>query len=67
MLKQSLEANGKKGITGCCFLKAETLCRSWKVRLTRAHANCIEGFPIFAALLIIALITEQTAITDPLA
>lgn len=36
-------------------------------RLTRAHANCLEGFPIFAALLIIALITQQTAVTDPLA
>ncbi|MDR7121199.1 MAPEG family protein [Rheinheimera soli] len=36
-------------------------------RLTRAHANCLEGFPIFAALLIIALITGQTAVTDPLA
>lgn len=35
-------------------------------RLTRAHANCLEGFPIFGGLLIIALITEQTLITDPL-
>lgn len=35
-------------------------------RLTRAHANCVEGFPIFGGLLIIALITEQTLITDPL-
>ncbi len=35
-------------------------------RLTRAHANCVEGFPIFGGLLIIALITDQTWITDPL-
>jgi uncharacterized MAPEG superfamily protein len=36
-------------------------------RLARAHANCIEGLPIFGGLLIVAMITGQTAITDPLA
>lgn len=36
-------------------------------RLARAHANCIEGFPIFAGLLIVALLTQKTGITDPLA
>lgn len=36
-------------------------------RLARAHANCIEGIAVFGGLLIIALLTEQTAITDPLA
>jgi len=35
-------------------------------RLARAHANCLEGLPIFGGLLIIALITDQTSITDPL-
>ena len=33
-------------------------------RLCRAHANCIETFPLFAGLLLIALITDQTALTD---
>lgn len=36
-------------------------------RLARAHANCIEGFPIFGGLLILAVATNRTAITDSLA
>lgn len=36
-------------------------------RLARAHANCIEGLPIFGGLLLAALATGQAAITDPLA
>jgi uncharacterized MAPEG superfamily protein len=35
-------------------------------RLARAHANCLEGLPVFGGLLIIALVTDQTSITDPL-
>ncbi|WP_233009335.1 MAPEG family protein [Rheinheimera faecalis] len=35
-------------------------------RLARAHANCLEGLPVFGGLFIIALITDQTSITDPL-
>lgn len=34
-------------------------------RLARAHANCIEGLPIFGGLMIVAIITQRTAITDP--
>ncbi|TNC81385.1 MAG: MAPEG family protein [Oleiphilus sp.] len=36
-------------------------------RLARAHANCIEGLPIFGGLLIAAIVTSNTAITDQLA
>jgi uncharacterized MAPEG superfamily protein len=36
-------------------------------RLARAHANCIESFPIIGGLLIVALVTGRTGITDPLA
>ena len=36
-------------------------------RLARAHANCLEGFPIFGGLMLVALLTDSTAITDPLA
>jgi uncharacterized MAPEG superfamily protein len=36
-------------------------------RLARAHANCIEGLPIFGGLLAIAIMTSRSAITDPLA
>ena len=36
-------------------------------RLARAHANCIEGLPLFGGLLLVAIATDRTAITDPLA
>jgi uncharacterized MAPEG superfamily protein len=36
-------------------------------RLARAHANCIEGLPIFGSLMLIAVVSGQTAATDPLA
>ncbi|WP_223455724.1 MAPEG family protein [Pseudomonas sp. GL-RE-20] len=36
-------------------------------RLARAHANCVEGLPLFGGLLLLALATDQTSITDSLA
>lgn len=36
-------------------------------RLARAHANGLEGLPIFGGLMLVALVTERTAVTDPLA
>ena len=36
-------------------------------RLARAHANCVEGLPIFGGLLLVAIATDRTSITDPLA
>ena len=36
-------------------------------RLARAHANCIEGLPIFGGLLALAMMTSRTSVTDPLA
>jgi uncharacterized MAPEG superfamily protein len=36
-------------------------------RLARAHLNCLEGLPVFGGLMAIALMTEKTAVTDPLA
>lgn len=36
-------------------------------RLARAHANCVEGLPLFGGLLLLALATDLTSITDPLA
>ena len=35
-------------------------------RLARAHANCIEGLPIFGGLLAVAVMTSRAAVTDPL-
>lgn len=36
-------------------------------RLARAHANCVEGLPIFGGLLLVAIATGRSSITDPLA
>jgi uncharacterized MAPEG superfamily protein len=36
-------------------------------RLARAHANCLEGLPIFGTLMIVAMVTGRTAVTDPAA
>lgn len=36
-------------------------------RLARAHANCLEGLPVFGGLLLLALATGRTEVTDPLA
>ena len=36
-------------------------------RLARAHANCLEGLPIFGGLMLVAVVAGQSAVTDPLA
>jgi uncharacterized MAPEG superfamily protein len=37
---------------------------SFMQRLARAHANCIEGLPIFGGLLLVAYVTSNTGVTD---
>jgi uncharacterized MAPEG superfamily protein len=36
-------------------------------RLARAHANCVENIPVMGGLLVVALATGRSGITDPLA
>ena len=36
-------------------------------RLARAHANCLEGLPIFGGLMLVAVVAGRSTITDPLA
>ena len=36
-------------------------------RLARSHANCVEGLPIFGGLMLVALVTDRSGITDGLA
>ena len=36
-------------------------------RLARAHANCIEGLPIFGGLMLVAVAAGKSGVTDPLA
>jgi uncharacterized MAPEG superfamily protein len=36
-------------------------------RLARAHANCLEGLPIFGGLMVLAVLAGRSAVTDPTA
>jgi uncharacterized MAPEG superfamily protein len=36
-------------------------------RLARAHANCVEGFPVFGGLMVVAVLAGKSSVTDPLA
>ncbi len=36
-------------------------------RLARAHANCIENLPVLGGLMLVAIATDRSAITNPLA
>jgi uncharacterized MAPEG superfamily protein len=36
-------------------------------RLARAHANCLEGLPVFGGLMLICVLAEKPSISDPLA
>ena len=40
---------------------------SFMQRLARAHANCLEGLPIFGGLLLLAVVAGRSSVTDPLA
>ena len=34
-------------------------------RLVRVHANCYENIPLYLAVLLFAMVSNQTAVTDP--
>jgi len=36
-------------------------------RLARAHANCIESLPVIGGVLLVAIVTSRTGLTDALA
>ena len=36
-------------------------------RLARAHANCLEGLPLFGGFMLLAVVAGKSNITDPLA
>jgi uncharacterized MAPEG superfamily protein len=59
VLGRKFPANGftPSGEEGSAFMQ----------RLCRAHANCYENLPVFAAVILVATVTGNAAITDPLA
>jgi len=36
-------------------------------RLARAHANCLEGLPLFGGFMLLAIVAGRSQVTDPLA
>ena len=59
VLSGSIPANG--------FDPANLRLSPFMQRLARAHANCIEGLPIFGGLMVIAIVSGKAGVTDPLA
>ncbi|TAL71771.1 MAG: MAPEG family protein [Rhodanobacter sp.] len=65
ILRSGLVLGGKVPANG--FVPDNANLSAFMQRLARAHANCIEGLPIFGGLLILAIATGRSALTDPLA
>ena len=59
VLSKALPANG--------FTPNNANLSPFMQRLARAHANCLEGLPIFGGLMLVALATGRAPVTDPLA
>lgn len=59
VLRKQIPANG--------FMPDNANLSPFMRRLARAHANCLEGLPIFGGLMLIAIVTDRSSITDPLA
>ena len=57
----------KTGKAANSFLADGSDISPFTMRLSGAHSNCVESFPLVGGTLLLALVTEQHAITDPLA
>lgn len=65
IIRSQLVLRGKVAANG--FTPENAGLSPFMQRLARAHGNCVEGLPIFGGLLVVAIITGRTDITDPLA
>lgn len=65
LIRSQLVLRGKVQANG--FTPDNATLSPFMQRLARAHANCLEGLPIFGGLLLVAMVTGLTAVTDPLA
>ena len=59
VLRRKVRANG--------FTPDNANLSPFMQRLARAHANCLANLPIFGGLLLVAMATGNTSVTDPLA
>jgi uncharacterized MAPEG superfamily protein len=64
-LRSRLVVTGAVAANG--FDPANSTLSPFMQRLARAHANCVEGLPIFGGLMLVAAMTGRSAVTDPLA
>jgi len=65
VIRSQLVLRGKVPANG--FTPDNASLSPFMQRLARAHANCVEGLPIFGGLLLVAIVTGRSSITDPLA
>jgi uncharacterized MAPEG superfamily protein len=65
LIRTQLVLRGKVPANG--FTPDNASLSPFMQRLARAHANCVEGLPVFGGLLLVSIVTERTAMTDPLA
>jgi uncharacterized MAPEG superfamily protein len=65
VIRAQLVLRGKVPANG--FTPDNAALSPFMQRLARAHANCVESLPIFGGLLLVAIATGRTSITDPLA
>ena len=65
VIRTYLVISGKVAANG--FTPDNAALSPFMQRLARAHANCIEGLPIFGGLLGVAIIISKTDVTNPLA
>lgn len=63
--RATLTLTGKRAANS--FKTDGTDVSEFSARLCRAHANCYESFPFVGGLLLLALATNQTGITNSLA
>ncbi|NNC96983.1 MAG: MAPEG family protein [Gammaproteobacteria bacterium] len=64
-LRSALTLSGKKMVNS--FAPDGADAGDFSNRLCRAHANCYESFPIIGGILLFALASGQTGVTDGLA
>ncbi len=57
----------KTGREANSFLADGSDISPFAIRLSGAHSNCVENFPLVGGTLLLSLVTEHHFITDPLA
>lgn len=65
VIRSGLVATGRVAANG--FNPENSNLSPFMQRLARAHANCLEGLPLFGGLMLVAAVSGRMPLTDPLA